>query len=147
MKIALVCSHGGHLTQMLRIIGAFDGKDIFFISYTSSRTNDLQYKKYLIENIGKNIFRMFISFFKILSIYINERPDIVVSTGSEIAIPALLLARIMKIKTVYIESWCRVKTKSFTGKLMYFVSSVFLVQWPHMAKEYGKKARFEGSVI
>ena len=35
MKICLVCSPGGHLTQMLRLIemGAFEGHKTFFITH------------------------------------------------------------------------------------------------------------------
>ena len=147
MKIALVCSHGGHLTEILRLMEAFEGHDVFFITYVSPRTQNLGFRNYLIENIGKSAPRMFTSFFKILSILIKERPDVVISTGSEIAIPAITLARIMGIKTIFIESWCRISTKSFTGRVLYYISEQFLVQWPQMLKVYGKKARFEGAVI
>jgi len=51
MKIALVCSQGGHLTEILFLMDAFKGHDTFFITYTNVRTNQLEYKKYLIEEI------------------------------------------------------------------------------------------------
>lgn len=147
MKIALVCSHGGHLTEILQLMEAFEGQDVFFITYISPRTKNIQYRNYLIENIGKNPIRMYKSFFRILSIFINEKPDLVLSTGSEIAIPAFFLARLMGIKTIFIESWCRISTKSFTGRVLYYVSETFLVQWPQLLKIYGNKARFEGAVV
>ena len=46
MKIAIVCSHGGHLTQMLYLMDAFKGNDIIIITYDSKRTQELDYKKY-----------------------------------------------------------------------------------------------------
>jgi UDP-N-acetylglucosamine:LPS N-acetylglucosamine transferase len=147
MKIALVCSQGGHLTEMLFLMEAFDGHDIFFITHTNPRTNQLKYRKYLIENIGTDIRKMANAFFQTFKILRKEKPDLIVSTGSEIAIPATILARFMKIKTIYIESWCRVKTKSGTGRILYHFSNHFLVQWPDLVKKYGKKARYEGAVI
>jgi len=147
MKIALVCSQGGHLTEMFFLMEAFKGHDIFFVSYKNLRTNQLKYKKYLIEEIGTNIWKMTKAFFQIFKILKKEKPKLIVSTGPEIAIPAIILARFMKIKTIYIESWCRVKTKSGTGKLLYYFSNYFLIQWPELFKKYGKKARFEGAVI
>jgi len=147
MKIALVCSQGGHLTEMLFLMDAFDGHDIFFVTYTNNRTKKLKYKKYLIEEIGTNIWKMLKAFFQTFKILKKEKPNLIISTGPEIAIPATILARFMKIKTIYIESWCRVKTKSGTGKLLYYLSNYFLVQWPGLLKKYGKKARYEGAVI
>jgi UDP-N-acetylglucosamine:LPS N-acetylglucosamine transferase len=80
-------------------------------------------------------------------ILIKEKPDIVISTGAEIAIPSFVFAKIMRIKTIYLESWCRVKTKSGTGRILYFIADVFLVQWPNLINKYGKKAYYKGGVI
>jgi len=147
MKIALVCSHGGHLTEMQCLLEAFQGHDIFFITYDSVRTRKLPYRKYLIENIGKNPVKMGGAFLKFLKIFRKERPDIVVSTGAEIAIPAFYIAKIFKAKTIFIECWCRVKTSSATGRKIYPIADVFLVQWPDLVKFYGKKAQFRGAVV
>lgn len=147
MKIALVCSHGGHLTEMLFLMGAFEGNDIFFVTYKSSRTAQLNFKKYLINNIGTDPCKMASALFRIAKIFIIERPDIVVSTGSEIAIPAFYLAKLLKIKTIFIESWCRVKMPSGTGKMVYNISDIFLVQWPEVLNAYGPKAQYMGAVI
>lgn len=147
MKIALVCSHGGHLTEILYLSEAFDGHDTFFITYDNFRTKELDYRKYLIKNIGTSPLRMSKSFIEIFGILWNEKPDIIISTGSEIAIPAFFVAKFLGIKTVFIESWCRVKTRSATGKIVYPLSDEFLVQWPELLKLYGKKAKYKGAVI
>ena len=147
MKIALVCSPGGHLTEMLFLIEAFDGHNFFFITHKNPRTKQLKYKKYFIVDIGTDIRKMANAFFQTFIILKKEKPDLIVSTGSEIAIPAIILARFIKIKSVYIETWTRVKTKSGTGRILYYFSNHFLVQWPDLIKKYGKKARYEGAVI
>lgn len=147
MKIGLVCSHGGHLTEMMCLMEAFEGHEIFFVTYDSPRTKSLLYRKYLMENIGTNIFRMIHSFFIFVDIYLKERPDIIITTGSEIAIPAIILAKLAGIKTIYIESWCRVSTPSGTGKVVYPFADEFLVQWPELLNKYGKKAKFQGAVV
>ena len=147
MKIALVCSHGGHLTQMFYLMEAFNGTETFFITYDSVRTRVLKYRKYLLKNIGTNPIRMFISFFKMLGIFLKEKPKIVISIGSEIAIPAFYIAKLLRIKTIFIESWCRVKNLSVTGKIVYPVSDLFLVQWSQLLQKYGKKAKYVGAVV
>jgi len=147
MKIALVCSHGGHLTELLHIMEAFEGHEIFFVTYDNFRTENLEYNKYLMDNIGTNPFKMLKSFFKFFKVFLKEKPDIIVSTGSEIAIPSFIIGKLLRIKTIYIESWCRINTKSGTGKIVYYLSDVFLVQWPELLEVYGKKAQFKGAVI
>jgi len=137
MKIALVCSHGGHLTEMLYLMEAFEGHDVFFVTYDNPRTRALKYRKYLLKNIGTNPFRMIVALVKFLVIFKKERPKLVVSTGSEIAIPAFIIAKFLGIKTIFIESWCRVRTKSGTGRILYYIADLFLVQWPELAKVYG----------
>ena len=147
MKIALICCQGGHLTQMLSLMEAFEGHNVFFITYKNPTTDKLKYRKYRVENIGTNLWKMIKTFFKAIKIFSVEKPNLIVSTGAEIAIPFYIIARLLKIKTIYLESWCRVKTKSGTGRMLYHFSNVFLVQWPDMLKKYGKKARYEGGVI
>ena len=146
MKVCLVCSHGGHLTEMMRLMEAFQGHDVFFITYHHPRTESLPYRKYLMNNVHSPMATLLL-FPRILSILMKEEPDIMISTGDEIAIPSFLLARILRVKTIYIESWCRVRTTSGTGRIVYRMANEFLVQWPDLAEEYGKKAKYEGAVV
>jgi len=146
MKIALVCSHGGHLTEMLQLMEAFEGHKAFFITYDSPRTRALEHK-YLLRNIGTNPLVMAQAFLSMLRILLKEKPKLIVSTGSEIAIPAFYLAKILRIKTIFIESWTRVERPTGTGKIVYPVSDLFLVQWESLLKKYGSKAKYEGAIL
>jgi UDP-N-acetylglucosamine:LPS N-acetylglucosamine transferase len=125
---------------------AFQGKDIFFITYEGSRSNELN-KKYTLKNLGKNPVRFLLSIPKVFSILLRERPDIVISTGSEIAIPVFYTAKLLRIKTMFIESLCRVEEPSLSGKIVYPVSDVFLVQWKELLSKFGKKAQYWGNVL
>ncbi len=146
MKICLLCSHGGHLTEVLYIMEAFEGHETFFVTYDSVRTRQLD-RRYLLDNIGKNPWKMATAAVRILRILRNERPDVIVSTGSEIAIPAFYLAKLLRVKTIFIETWTRVEQPTGTGRLVYPVADVFLVQWERLLSKYGKKARYEGAIV
>ncbi|WP_321422018.1 PssD/Cps14F family polysaccharide biosynthesis glycosyltransferase [uncultured Methanobacterium sp.] len=147
MKISLVCSHGGHLTEILYLMDAFESHEIFFITYDNFRTRELNYNKYLLENIGINPIKMIKAFFYIFRILWDEEPHLIISTGSEIAIPAFILGKLMRKRTIFIESWCRVKNKSTTGKLLYYISDDFFVQWPQLLEVYGNKVKYKGGVL
>jgi UDP-N-acetylglucosamine:LPS N-acetylglucosamine transferase len=125
---------------------AFKGHDVFFITYEGMMSKGLE-KKYTVNNLGKNPLRFLISIPKMLHILMYEKPDIIISTGSEIAIPVFYIAWILGIKTMFIESLCRAKEPSLTGKIVYPVSNVFLVQWKQLLSKFGKKAQYWGSVF
>ena len=149
MKICLVCSHGGHLLEILQLVDAFEGHEVFFVTYRSERTKEFAKttRAYLLENIGKSPLRLLMSLPQALRIVLRERPRLIVSTGSEVAIPFFYLAKLLRIKTVFIESVCRVRSPSATGKLVYPAADLFLVQWEQLLDAYGPKARFEGGIL
>jgi beta-1,4-N-acetylglucosaminyltransferase len=149
MKLCLVCSHGGHLTEMLELITAFEGHELFFVTYQSERVKELMehYPVYALRNIGVNPFLLLSSLPAAWSILRREQPHVVVSTGSEIALPFFMLAKLLSIRTVYIELCCRVTSPSRTGKLLYPIADTFLVQWPQLIDVYGAKARYEGGLL
>jgi beta-1,4-N-acetylglucosaminyltransferase len=147
MKIALICSHGGHLTEMMYLIDAFKDHDIFFVTYDNIRTRNLEYRKYLFPNFGEKPYKMFLNLHKIINIFLKEKPDVIISNGAEIAIPFFYLGKILGIKTIFIECYTRIDTPTITGKLVYHVSNSFLVLWPEMLSKYGKKAEYLGGMF
>jgi UDP-N-acetylglucosamine:LPS N-acetylglucosamine transferase len=149
MKIGLVCSHGGHFTETLQILEAFADQEIFFATYHSAREDEVcrLAPAYFIDNIGTSPWRMVKACFWALSILLRERPYVVASLGAEIALPFMYLAKIMGIKTIYIESWCRVENLSLTGRLVYPIVDEFWVQWPQLLKTCGPKAEYHGAVV
>ena len=134
------------MTEMIHLMEAFEGHETFFITYDCARTRRLE-SKYLLRNIGKNPFLMAYTFLLTIKILLIEQPRLIVSTGSEIAIPAFYLAKLLRIKTIFIESWTRVDRPTGTGKIVYLVSDVFLVQWERLLAKYGSKARYEGAIL
>jgi UDP-N-acetylglucosamine:LPS N-acetylglucosamine transferase len=149
LRIALVCSHGGHLTETEALWPAFSEHECFLVTYRCERTErfDLVQRKHLLQNIGANPWRMAKAFVRAILILSRERPDVVLSTGSEIAIPFLWIGKLLGVRTVYVESWCRIRTRSGTGPLVYPAVDLFLVQWPDVLDFYGSKARYEGGLV
>jgi beta-1,4-N-acetylglucosaminyltransferase len=149
MKICLVFAQGGHCTQTLQLLDAFEGHKIFFATYYGPRDKELGIiaPTYFTKNIDTSYWRMFIASIWAFKILTNERPDVIISLGSEIAIPFFYLGKLLSIKTIFIETWSRLDNLSFTARLVYPVANVFLVQWPQLLKLCGPKAQYQGSVI
>ncbi len=153
--VLLVCSHGGHLTEMLRLVPALADRPVVMVTYHDARRfisdlgqhTDPPFSVHYTDEIGFNPFRMARAFFTMLGIVRRERPHAVITTGAEIGLPAMVAGRLFGARTIYIESVCRVRSTSLTGRLVYPIVDDFLVQWPEAIEGYGPKARFEGSVM
>lgn len=149
MKVCVVCSHGGHFTETQQILEAFSGHDLFLATYHSAREAEASQiaRVYFTDNIGTSVLRMGQAMGWALMILLKERPHVIVSMGAEIALPFFYLGKLLGIKTIFIESWCRVENLSKTGKLLYPIADLFLVQWPQLLEVYKGKAQYQGAVI
>jgi beta-1,4-N-acetylglucosaminyltransferase len=83
----------------------------------------------------------------------RDMPDIILCNGpatATILVLAALLLRFFdvrgchsrgKMRTVYVESWARVRKLSLSGKLLEWVVDRFIVQWPQLASESARYRR------
>ena len=149
MKVCLVSSAGGHFTETAQLLDAFSDDDVFFVTWESSRKDDVTAlgRAYFIEPFGTSPLRLLQAFPWAWNILRKEKPDVIVSLGAEIALPFFYLAPFLRIKTIFIESWCRINALSKTGKLVYPLTNEFWVQWPQLLEVCGKKAKYHGAVI
>jgi UDP-N-acetylglucosamine:LPS N-acetylglucosamine transferase len=71
-------------------------------------------------------------------ILLKEKPDVIITTGAHTCVPMCYLGKIFKKKIIYIESFAKVKTPNLSGKLVYPIADLFIVQWPELLKYYPK---------
>ena len=148
-KVSLVCSSGGHFFELYSLDAFWKEMDRFWVTFPGADTKSLLrgekiYWGYCPTN--RNIKNFIRNLFLAFNILRSERPDIVVSTGAGLGVPFIYVAKLMRIKTIYIDSITFTERISLTGKLVYFVADRFLVQWPELTRKY-KKAEFRGTVL
>lgn len=150
-KIFMISSAGGHLNELYKVIDILEGYQIFLITEKVKINTSKNVSKvmYLPKGGRENIFLFALKFIInfILSFYwlCVYRPDCVISTGAHTAVPTIILARLMRVKSIYIESYARVSKPSLTGRLVYAHVDIFYVQWPEMILHY-PKARYIGAL-
>ena len=150
LKVCFINDLGGHTTEAMQVIDAFQNCSIFFILPHKDIDRDmiLNFENVYALQERKLIIKVpTVSFLKIFLILLKERPQVIVSTGSIIAIPAFFFGKILGAKLIFIESVAQVTTPSGTGKILYWFSDLFFVQWDALLKLYGKKARYVGGLI
>lgn len=156
MKIGVVVSGGGHLDQALELLDAFEGHDLFMITYRQKSLLQFNHPKirrvYFVSLFGSRGILLWLSLIwniaENLCILLKEKPAMLFSTGSEIAIAPFYLGRILfHIRLIYLETFCRVEKPSITAKVIYPVADLILVQWKSLLNFLGPKAKYEGRVF
>lgn len=146
IKICLISSSGGHYEQLKMLKKLETEYDVFWVTEKTTYTSKADY--YMTQT-GLNdkfyMLRMFGNLIKSIKIWFIERPDYVITTGTMVAIPMSLLAKLFKKKLIYIESFARVTNGSKTGDLLYKYADIFIVQWESM-KEVYPNAIYGGSL-
>lgn len=146
MKIALICSSGGHLIELMTLRKVLKKYKKFWITFKSpiTKTTLKGEKFYLVDDPRRNILKFIPLFFESLKLFLKEKPDVVITTGAGVVIPFCLVAKLFGKKLIFIESFARIKTPSITGKVLYPFSDLFLIQWKKNLEFYGKRAIYVG---
>lgn len=141
MKVCFAASSGGHFEQLLMLKPLMEKYDSFILTektpYTAgTQSQTTYYLKQVNRKEWKFLFLIIADFFKSVSIYHKEKPDVVICTGVLATIPMCLIAKFHRRKVVYIESFAKVNTPTETGKFMYKYADRFYVQWEAMKEIY-----------
>jgi len=145
-KICLICSSGGHLTELKQIIPAVLGQEYFFITMKKEDTLNMKNTYFMID-ASRNPITIVLSFFHSFYYFLKLRPDIIITTGAGFAVPFCYIGKLFGKKIIYVESICRINSKSLAGRLIYPIADHFLVQWRRSLKFWGKKAQYHGGII
>lgn len=149
LKVCCISSHGGHLHELQAALKDVDQSRMYWITYKTKHTEMLlsDKKHYFIIDPVTNKFLFFINACQSLWYLLKERPDVVISTGAGIAVPTLLLAKILfGAKILFIESAAAVVEPSKTGRFIYKYSDLFLIQWEGL-KSFFPNAVYTGGVL
>jgi UDP-N-acetylglucosamine:LPS N-acetylglucosamine transferase len=142
LKICFAASTGGHYEQLLLLKPLIEKYDSFLITEkTGYKVSSIADRKtYYLRQVNRREwqfpFSLLINMFRSLWIFINEKPDIVITTGVLSMIPICLLAKLFRKKLIYIESFSKITSPTLTGKLLYKYSDQFYIQWMELLKFY-----------
>lgn len=135
-----IASGGGHWVQMRRIMPAFAGLDVVYVSVDPSSATDVPGSTYYtVRNVSRRDrvgFAVLVA--QLVRILARERPDLVITTGAAPGLVALSLAKtLFRARTVWIDSIANVERLSSSGKHARWVADVWLTQLQHLARPGG----------
>lgn len=134
------------MIELLQIMEAFEDHEVFFLTFKREDSKDLT-NAYFIEDPERNPLKLMKNIVQTAKILIKKRPNVIVSTGAGVAVPACYIGKLLGSEIIFIETFCRPIEGSMAGRLVYPIADVFLVQWKEQLKKYGKKAIYGGTVF
>ena len=144
-RLCFVSSSGGHWEQLQKLEPLAEKYEGFFVT-ERTRFDEPLAKYFMIQTDLKDKlmpFKMLRNSIVSLYIWIKERPDFVITTGTMVAYPFYILAILFHKKFVFIETFGRANMPTVAGKRMEKHSDLFIVQWETQKKFY-KKAIYGG---
>lgn len=145
-KVCLVSASGGHFEQLnclKPLLGKYEG---FMVT---EKTKFSVKADYFVIQTGFGdpgwIKNTFILFKEVWRIWRKEKPDVVISTGTYIALPFMVMCKIYQRKLIYIETFAHVTNTTKAGRIMYRFADLFIYQWPEL-KKYYPKGVYGGSI-
>lgn len=130
-RVMFASSAGGHLAQLMRLepwyrehevlwmtfdlpdaVGLLAGRDVVWAHHPTTRS-------------FKNLVRNTVLAFREIR---RMRPDLVISSGAAIAVPAFYVGKLFGAKTIYVEVVDRIDTRTLTARLVSPVTDLFLAQ-------------------
>ncbi len=139
VRVVLVCSSGGHLIQLHQLKPWWSKHERRWVTFDlpDSRSllqdEDVTWAYHPTTRNFRNALRNLLLAVRMLP---RLRPDVVVSDGAAVAFPFFIVARLLRIPTVYLEVYDRIDSPTLTGRLCRPLSSLFLVQWEEQCRFY-----------
>jgi UDP-N-acetylglucosamine:LPS N-acetylglucosamine transferase len=146
-KVLAVASGGGHWVQLQRMLSAFEGMEIAYVTTLPSyRDHVAPARFYTVCDASLwNKFRLLRMAIKVVWIVLREKPDLVISTGAAPGYFAIRVGKWIGARTVWVDSIANAEKLSLSGRKVGPYADLWLTQWPHLARPEGP--RFEGAVL
>ena len=149
LRICLVASAGGHLSQLLKLSQSWSGYDTFFVTTAEVIKEKLsQYGPvYVVGECNRqHLIKLMKVFIHCIKVTLRERPNVVISTGATAGCILCLLAKLARAKVIWIDSIANVEQLSLSGRLVRPFADLFLTQWSDVAKQYNN-VQYVGEII
>ncbi|RUS75228.1 hypothetical protein EGW08_017018 [Elysia chlorotica] len=169
VSLLAVMGSGGHTREMLSLVTALGGhySPRYFIIAETDKMSEHKLQQIQTSNSeiiyiprSREVKQSYIT--SILStvravlftvpVIFRLKPDVILCNGPGTCIPVCFAGLLLRVTglhnttIVYVESFCRVKSLSLSGKLLYHLIDDFFVQWPELKHKY-PRAKYIGRLF
>lgn len=146
-KVLFISSTGGHLDELMQLKSMFNKYDYHIITEKTKSTIKLKTEfpnkvSYLVYGTKSHILSYMFKFpfncLRSVFLYFKIRPKIIITTGAHTAVPMCYIGKLFRSKIIYIETFANIHSQTLSGKMIYSIANLFIVQWKSMLKLYPK---------
>jgi len=147
-KVLAISSPGGHWIQLNKICNAME--DRFDVIYATAGTqysskNSTRKVHNIIDASADSKLKLIPLVLQLLLIMIKERPSTIISTGAAPGAIAILIAKFLPIKTIWVDSIANVAILSRSGRMVKNHADLVVTQWEPLSD--GENIIYKGSVL
>lgn len=139
-RALMVGSSGGHLAQLLPLRDLYAADCRSWVTFRTpdaegalADESDVTWGHHPTTRNLRNLLRNTAQAWRVMR---RVRPAVIFSTGAAIALPYFVLSRLFGARTVYIEVYDRIDSRTLTGRLCSPFTDLFAVQWPEQRVLY-----------
>lgn len=125
---------------------AFSNTEIRYVTTLPGLAERSGVKATLVPDCNRNEpFKAVSCLLQVLWIVLRFRPDAIVTTGALPGFFAVVAGRILRVRTMWVDSVANAEEPSMAGRLALRHASRWISQWPQVAREAG--GEFHGAVL
>jgi UDP-N-acetylglucosamine:LPS N-acetylglucosamine transferase len=142
MKVCVVSSCGGHLTEVRCLRPAYEAYEYFYVLNDKAiLPADMEDRTYFITHSERDL-KFFLNLWEVFQILRKEKPDVILSTGAGPVVPFAIVGRLLfGMRVIFVETIARIEKPSLTGKIMYWLAHDFFYQWKTL-RQFFPKAKY-----
>jgi beta-1,4-N-acetylglucosaminyltransferase len=147
-EVLFIFGEGGHCAQMKRLAAQLSLVNTEIVALVDKKNISTFFtkKEYVTKALRNKHNNTVLSYFSnfyfnlklIFKLLTKHKFSAVLSTGPGICLIPSLMFRLFGKEVIFIETWSRFNTKSFTGKCMYYIATHFYVQNKSLLMLYPK---------
>lgn len=145
-RVLAIASGGGHWEQLMLLRDAFAGAEIRYVTTLPGLAERSGVTASIVSDCNRNEpFKAALCFARVLWILISFRPHAIVSTGALPGFFAIAAGRLVRARTMWVDSVANAEEPSMAGRLALRHATRWVSQWPDVAQEAG--GEFHGAVL
>ncbi len=137
------------MVQARQLAPVYEKYDHFYVTFSGGIADEMksEHRVHTVPDVLRHKpWSWFAGLIPSLRIAWKERPDVVISTGAGAIVPFCVFAKMLGAKLIFLESMAKVVKPTWTARMLYPISDLFLVQWPDLVKFF-PKAQFKGRLF
>jgi UDP-N-acetylglucosamine:LPS N-acetylglucosamine transferase len=140
MHILLVASAGGHFKALRQLHDFWSRHPHTWVTFDSATTRqELAGEEDVVwahSPTNRNLPNLIRNAFLAVTVLWRRRPSLILTTGAGVAVPFLILGKLMGSRTVFVESITRIETLSLSARLALPFLDALYVHWPQLQVRY-----------